>query len=125
MSTESWTDWSQFYASAPEIWEYWNRVANKHDVRRHVRLNHKCIEARWDDVRAKWTVKLERLDASPAAVVEDEADVLITGTGLLNEWKWPAIEGLHSFKGDLLHTANWDERVDLTVSLPLPSTYTP
>ncbi|KAH6893129.1 hypothetical protein B0T10DRAFT_509739 [Thelonectria olida] len=113
LSSESWTEWTQFYSGAPEIWEYWNRVAIKHDIRKHVRLSHKCVEARWDDVRAKWTVKLQQLDANPSVLIEDEADVLITGTGLLNEWKWPAIEGLHSFNGDLLHTANWDESVDL------------
>lgn len=48
---------------------------------------------------------------------EDSADVLMTGTGLLNEWKWPSIPGLQSFKGQLLHSANWDETFDSTVNL--------
>lgn len=30
-----------------------------------------------------------------------------TKLGVLNAWKWPSIEGLHSFKGDLVHTARW------------------
>ncbi|KAF2999664.1 hypothetical protein E8E13_000900 [Curvularia kusanoi] len=47
-------------------------------------------------------------------VVHDSADVLVTGTGTLNEWKWPEIEGLHSFQGTLLHSANWDQSFDST-----------
>jgi len=116
LSFESSTNWTQFYAGAPEILEYWKKVADKYGVRKHVRLQHKCLEARWDESRSKWTVKLLKSDQETPTVVEDEADVLITGTGLLNEWKWPAIDGLHEFKGDLLHTANWDDSFDATVS---------
>ncbi|KAH8686321.1 hypothetical protein BGZ61DRAFT_355017 [Ilyonectria robusta] len=114
LSFESWTEWGQFYATGPEIWEYWNRVANKYNVKKDVRFNHKCIEASWDERRSKWTVKIERLDTNPPTLIHDEADVFITGTGLLNEWKWPAIDGLHSFKGELLHTANWNQKWDAT-----------
>lgn len=35
-------------------------------------------------------------------------------SGILNNWKWPAIPGLHNYQGTLLHTANWDENIDLT-----------
>lgn len=48
-------------------------------------------------------------------VFEDSADVFITGTGLLNEWKWPAIPGIERFGGKLLHSACWDESYDMTV----------
>jgi cation diffusion facilitator CzcD-associated flavoprotein CzcO len=30
----------------------------------------------------------------------------------LNNWKWPDIEGIHDFKGPLMHSANWDHSVD-------------
>lgn len=119
LSYESWTDWSQFYADAPEILEYWKRVADKHDIRKHVKLSHKCTQAVWDESRSKWIVTLQRLDLGEPVFVEDEADVLITGTGLLNEWKWPNITGLHDFKGELLHTANWNDNFDPTVSTPM------
>lgn len=35
-------------------------------------------------------------------------------TGVLNAWKWPTIEGLHSFKGTLCHTARWPDDLDTT-----------
>lgn len=31
----------------------------------------------------------------------------------LSNWKWPDIDGLESFKGDLVHTANWPEDFDI------------
>lgn len=43
----------------------------------------------------------------------DWAHVFVNGTGLLNAWKWPEIEGLSSFKGDLMHSANWNHDVEL------------
>lgn len=39
---------------------------------------------------------------------EDTADVLFLGTGVLSRWAWPTIDGLHDFKGKLLHSAQWD-----------------
>lgn len=30
-----------------------------------------------------------------------------------SSWKWPAIEGLHDFKGPKIHSANWDYNVPI------------
>ena len=123
LSFESWKGWTQFYAQAPEIQQYWQRVADKYDSRKYIRFQHKCVKAHWDESRSKWMVELQRLGSEEPLTVFDEADVLITGTGLLNEWKWPSIEGLHQFQGRLLHTANWDEDFDATVRAPAEPLY--
>jgi hypothetical protein len=49
-------------------------------------------------------------------IFEDQCDVLVSASGALNEWKWPTIPGLHDFKGKLIHSANWDESYDYSVS---------
>jgi hypothetical protein len=33
--------------------------------------------------------------------------VLLHGTGILNNFKWPNIEGMEKFKGKIMHTARW------------------
>ncbi|CBF87325.1 hypothetical protein AN9282.2 [Aspergillus nidulans FGSC A4] len=109
LSFESWTRWSHFFSGADEILEYWKRVAHKYDVRKHIRFQSRCIGARWNDSIGKWFVQIADEADPEGRTFEDSADVLITGTGLLNEWKWPAIPGLHSFNGKLLHSAAWDE----------------
>lgn len=30
-----------------------------------------------------------------------------------SNWKWPDLPGLHSFKGNLFHSATWDPDYDL------------
>jgi cation diffusion facilitator CzcD-associated flavoprotein CzcO len=45
---------------------------------------------------------------------KDYCDVFVKATGNLNKWMWPNIEGLHNFKGPLIHSAKWDESFDPT-----------
>ncbi|UZP43161.1 hypothetical protein NXS19_010977 [Fusarium pseudograminearum] len=111
LTYESSPRWSSFFASAPEILQYWKDVATKYDVRKHMRFQQKCIGARWSETTNKWYVQLKNL--ATGEEYQDSADVLVTGEGVLNEWKWPEIEGIESFKGHLLHSANWDPQIDL------------
>ena len=113
LSFEGNPSWSSFYAKAPEILEYWKRVAEKYDCRKYMKLGHKAVEAKWDDDAAKWRVKLRNMKTGVG--FEDESDALITAIGFLNEWKWPQIPGLQGFEGKLLHSAAWDEKYDYTV----------
>ena len=106
-------EWTKFYAGAPEILEYWRKIAEKYDAKRFMKFNHRCIEARWNEETFKWHVKFQKVDTDE--IVEDVGDVFMTGIGALNEWKWPDIKGLHDFKGKLLHSANWDSSYDATV----------
>lgn len=78
-----------------------------------MRFQQKCTGARWSETTNKWFVQLKDLTAG--LEYEDSADVLVTGEGVLNEWRWPDINGIKSFKGQLLHSANWDANVDLKV----------
>ena len=79
-----------------------------------MKLSHKAVEARWDDEQKKWRVKLEVVETGQ--VIEDVGDILMAGLGLLNQWKWPDIPGLHGFKGKLMHSATWDDKFDYKVS---------
>lgn len=85
---------------------------DKYDVRKYMKLSHKIIEARFNDADSKWHVKVE--NCLTGEVVEDTCDVLYACIGSLNDWHWPEIPGLHSFKGKLLHTAAWDQDWDPT-----------
>lgn len=43
----------------------------------------------------------------------------MTGEGVLNEWKWPQIDGLAKFRGTLVHSANWDPQTVLKVRVEI------
>jgi hypothetical protein len=38
-------------------------------------------------------------------VLQDEADILVNASGILNKWSWPKIECLDSYNGKLLQSA--------------------
>ncbi|EYE97013.1 flavin-containing monooxygenase [Aspergillus ruber CBS 135680] len=103
-------EWSTFYAAAPEIYQYWKRVANKYGCGEYIKFKQQVIQAVWDETKSKWQLQVQ--DGDSDSVYSDEADVLISATGALNNWKWPDIPGLHDFKGKLMHSAKWDENYD-------------
>ncbi|KAG4410692.1 hypothetical protein IFR04_016175 [Cadophora malorum] len=107
-------NWSTFYASGHEILKYWHDVAEKYGVRKYVVPNSKVEKATWDEQSTKWTVEVK--STVTGKVVTDIGDYVVCAYGLLNDWQWPKIKGLHEFKGKLLHTANWDESYDYSVT---------
>jgi cation diffusion facilitator CzcD-associated flavoprotein CzcO len=74
-------------------------------------FNTEVTESRWDESRGKWTVKIKRTmpGSDVAEEFEDECDLLLYATGILNDFKWPNIEGIEKFKGKICHTARWPE----------------
>lgn len=100
-------DWSGYYSYSDEIQQYFLRFAREFGVEKYAVLNTEVVSCTWDD--NKWIVELRRRDGSTFL---DSCDVLVNGTGILNRWKWPSIEGLHDFQGTLAHSANWPQDLD-------------
>ncbi|KAL6248698.1 hypothetical protein RBB50_004953 [Rhinocladiella similis] len=98
-------DWSHFYSYSEEIWQYFADIVERFQLRKHMKLNHEIIDANWDEDSATWSVQVQNLITNEVFV--DQAEILINGGGVLNNWKWPEIEGLHNFEGILCHTANY------------------
>ncbi|KIW19410.1 hypothetical protein PV08_03705 [Exophiala spinifera] len=103
-------NWSTFYAGSREIWQYMKDTAVKWDLEQFVTYNSKVTDSVWDDENGRWKVKIDR----QGIVVEEQCDILVNASGFLNKWTWPNIEGLHDFKGKLIHTAAWDQLYDWT-----------
>ncbi|EXJ82626.1 hypothetical protein A1O3_06439 [Capronia epimyces CBS 606.96] len=104
--------WSKYYSYSPEIWEYLKKVEEEnHFLEKYVKLRHRIISLSWDDEIAQWAIRVQDLETGRE--FEDHADVVLDGGGILNNWKWPDIPGLHDFKGTLLHSAQWSQDTDL------------
>ncbi|RHZ62629.1 hypothetical protein CDV55_105871 [Aspergillus turcosus] len=102
-------NWSTFYSKAPEILEYFKNIARKHDLYKFIKLNHKVINAEWSDSDGIWKIQVQ--DNLTGKIIHDWCHFMITASGILNNWKWPDIPGLHTFKGELLHSASWNNNV--------------
>lgn len=98
-------EWSGFYSYSNEIQDYMLSFAKKYRAEEFVTLNTEVTGATWIEETGKWRVDLKGKDGR---TFTDECDILVNGSGVVNKWKWPAIEGLHDFKGVLAHSANWD-----------------
>ncbi|KAL2833548.1 hypothetical protein BJY01DRAFT_259862 [Aspergillus pseudoustus] len=103
-------DWPNYYATSEQIHAYMHAVADKYECKQYIRYRHTINSAVWDEGRAKWALQVENAEGS----FGDEVDVFINAGGVLNNWKWPNISGLHTFQGKLMHSAHWDPEYDFT-----------
>ncbi len=100
-------DWKELYSGQPENERYLNYVADKFDLRRHIRLNSRVASAVFDDANNCWEVEVE--DGYRA-----RAQFLITAVGILSAYYVPDFEGIDSFEGQWCHTGRWPkEGMDL------------
>ncbi|KAI0060947.1 FAD/NAD(P)-binding domain-containing protein [Artomyces pyxidatus] len=104
------TQWSSFYAPGEEIRGYIQGMVKRHDLTQHIRLGHELLSAQWDPIAAKWRLHIRLADS--ADEMDDDADVLVVCTGILNRWSWPNIDGLGEFRGTVVHSAQreaWEQ----------------
>ncbi|KQY56919.1 MULTISPECIES: flavin-containing monooxygenase [unclassified Nocardioides] len=99
--------WSRWYAPGAELKKYCEHVAEKYDVRRHMRFDTGVESARWDDDSGEWHVQLA--DGST-----ERSTYLIVATGFLSQPKVPDIEGIETFTGKVIHSTEWDHDYDFT-----------
>jgi cation diffusion facilitator CzcD-associated flavoprotein CzcO len=128
-------DWASFYGSGDEIEAFYQRLAKEYGVYQQTKFKHQIEGAVWDDEAALWRITVRNLETGESFV--DSAEVFINCGGVLkcvgnrahaayiqrfdsdtltffgSNWDWPSIEGLDKFRGTLVHTANWDDGLNL------------
>ncbi len=101
-------EWSERYATQPEILRYANHVADRFDLRRDMKFETRITKATFDEAANLWRVETDKGDKVAARFV-------ITAMGCLSSPNTPKIPGLEDFKGPTYHTGNWPhEAVDFT-----------
>ena len=104
--------WSKYYSHSPEIWNYIKMVERENKfIDKYIKLRHQIMQLSWDEGTAQWELTVKDLETDRE--FKDHADFIIDGMGVLNKWKWPNIEGLWDFKGEVLHSAQWKQDTDL------------
>lgn len=106
-------DWSCTYPPRAEIFDYFNGFADKYNLKQYIKLEHSVEGAAWETRPGRGGYKVQVRDHTTGALVEDWCDILINAGGILNNWRWPSIPGLFDFKGKVVHTADWDDTVEL------------
>ncbi|MFJ9036748.1 flavin-containing monooxygenase [Streptomyces sp. NPDC102406] len=100
--------WSERYASQPEILRYIHHVADRFDLRGDIMLRTRVNRATYDGTSHLWRVRTDTGQVVTARFV-------ILATGCMSVPKDPGIPGADSFTGPVHHTARWPrEDVPLT-----------
>ncbi|MFF0814065.1 flavin-containing monooxygenase [Rhodococcus sp. NPDC003318] len=100
-------NWTERYASQPEILEYIRFVADRHQLRRDIDFETRVTALEFDDDTNEWIVTTDRGSRT--------ARFVIAATGCLSVPLTPQFDGQGDFAGDVYWTWDWPEGgVDLT-----------
>jgi cation diffusion facilitator CzcD-associated flavoprotein CzcO len=93
-------EWTERFASQPEILRYAQHVADRFDLRRHIRFGTSVESAHFDERSARWHV-------TTGDGAETVAQFLILAVGCLSNASVPSIPGMERFRGEIHHTGHW------------------
>lgn len=100
--------WSERYASQPEILKYVEHVAERFDLRRDIRFERRVNHAHYDSETQRWNLSTEQGDTA-------SAPICIMATGCLSVPQLPDIDGLDDFQGARYQASHWPhEGVDFS-----------
>lgn len=93
-------EWSERYATQPEILRYLNHVADKYDLRRDIRFETRVDRATWNDDDALWTIETSDGEST-------RCRHYVMATGCLSAMKDIDVEGADRFAGEVYYTGRW------------------
>lgn len=101
--------WTKYYPNGPEFLTYLRDVVDRHQLRERIDFGTRMQGAQWDEARQMWTIRTTQ-DGKPKVY---EANALIVAVGPNNRARMPDVDTLDRFEGPVVHTAEWDNSVEL------------
>ncbi len=106
--------WEHHYATQPEILQYLNDVMARYEIADHVRFDTEVSGAAWDEATSTWQVKIRSVGDAAGAPETLTARGLICAVGQFSNPVLPDIKAVKALDGPFIHTAGWDDSVDLS-----------
>ncbi len=101
-------DWPEVFSAQPDILRYANHIADRFNLREHIRFNTRVTGVAYDEETRLWRLQTDTGESF-------SAPYCVMATGCLSVPNRPALPGAASFAGLELHTALWPkEDVDLS-----------
>lgn len=104
-------DWSMYFPLRDEIEGYLLDTAREFGLYDRARFRTHVEEARWNTATDQWDVTITTPDGKRET---HSADYLFSAVGILNIPKYPQIDGLDEFAGEVYHTSRWPAEADLS-----------
>ncbi|MFO1149473.1 MAG: NAD(P)/FAD-dependent oxidoreductase [Alsobacter sp.] len=99
-------DWARSHVGHAELRGYLDSVVDEFGLRPKLRVATGVKDLAWDEARKLWRLTTESGESEAFTAV-------VSAVGMFGKPNWPKWPGLESFAGPVLHTARWDESVDL------------
>lgn len=93
-------DWKERFSAQPENLRYLNFVADKFNLRQHMRFRARVNAMSWDEDAREWTIELVSGESYVTRFV-------ITSLGPLSMPTLPSYDGMAEFNGESFHTYHW------------------
>ncbi|MCX5046179.1 NAD(P)/FAD-dependent oxidoreductase [Aldersonia sp. NBC_00410] len=98
-------DWPHTYSGSADILAYIESMIGAHDLHRRIRFGHNVSGLCYDELAGAWEVSLA--DRAPLY-----ARTVVLASGPLSTPGFPAIEGIETYTGKRMHSAEWDHGYD-------------
>jgi len=99
-------NWPNYFSQRDAIQAYLEHCANKYEVRQHIRFNTEVSSVVFDEATQTWTIQ-----ATGTKTIQ--ANAVICAVGQLNRPAIPKLPGLEHYQGQVVHTAQWPEQLDV------------
>lgn len=93
-------EWSEKYASQPEILKYAQHVVDRFNLKTHIFFNKKVTSVVFNENLQNWNINTDTNDSFIS-------DFCIMATGCLSEINAPKFQGFDLFQGEIYHTGKW------------------
>ena len=103
-------EWNRFFSLRDDVLEYIRNVADSQLPSERIRFEAKVISAKFEEIKGLWEVGYEQSGHS----IKENFNILISAVGLFNTPNEPGIPGHELFQGTAVHTARWQDKLNLT-----------
>jgi len=99
-------DWERTHVGQAELQLYLENVVDRFDLRGRIQLGSNIASVEWDAARHGYVLTL-------ADGKTEFFNCVISAVGMFSKPRYPTWPGLADFAGPVLHTARWDDAVNL------------
>jgi len=103
-------EWNHYHPKGRDMEDYFLRVVERFGLRERIRFRTRVLSCLFDETSARWRVTVEREGEAPRVV---EANAVFVAQGIVNRPQIPTLPGIESFRGPVMHSAQWDSSVNL------------
>ena len=104
-------DWETHFGRQDKIHGYLHQFAADNGLLEHMVFGTEVTATRWNEETNSWTLETKTAQGLGETI---ESKIVVSAVGQLNRPSIPNLEGIDTFKGPIVHSAQWDHSIDFT-----------